>query len=122
MVVVLVFVGHACLRSCLPQVASVLSVHCVDFMKKLLSAAPSRLGREGFDEVKNHPWFARVRLSVGRSVGRCQLLLLGVCACYGPRLTWHGARQAALLGCRAVQKCQFEVYLWRRRRPMGAFA
>lgn len=46
------------------EVASVLSVHCVDFMKKLLSAAPSRLGREGFDEVKNHPWFARVDLAM----------------------------------------------------------
>lgn len=37
-----------------------LSPACLDFVKRLLTDADTRLGRHGADEVMQHPWFAGV--------------------------------------------------------------
>lgn len=37
-----------------------LSPACLDFVKRLMSSADSRLGRHGIDEIKGHPFFAGI--------------------------------------------------------------
>lgn len=37
-----------------------LSPECLDFVKSLMTDADKRLGRNGFQEVKNHPWLRGV--------------------------------------------------------------
>eukprot|EP01036_Dinobryon_divergens_P024063 gene24063-32478_t len=39
------------------EVANSLSADCIDFMLSLIIDSKNRLGRNGLDEVKSHPWF-----------------------------------------------------------------
>ena len=39
------------------EVATTLSDECIDFMLSLITDAKDRIGLNGFDEIKAHPWF-----------------------------------------------------------------
>jgi serine/threonine kinase 38 len=40
------------------HVSRALSPECMDFLLSFVCNAESRLGKQGVDEIKNHPWFA----------------------------------------------------------------